>query len=104
MCNSIRISDHKGKKRLSYRYNIGFDIKQKYNTDNQFTRYFFPALEYEKLITMCINDRKLKMLSYGHQRYSEFMNDNRERHADSKGFWKEAKHAIRRRGKIYYES
>ena len=28
MCNSIRISDHKGKKHLSYMYNLRSDIKK----------------------------------------------------------------------------
>ena len=103
-CNSIRISDHEGKKNLSYRYNIGFDIKDIHTKDIQYPRHYFPAREHERLAIMCINDRQLKKLTYGYSRYRQYMKANQVSHVDSKGFWAKAKLAVKRGGKIYYEN
>lgn len=91
VCNSIRISDHKGKKHLSYRYNIGFDVELQHTTGNRFLRYFFPAEQYEDLIALCIKERNAKLTQYGVEKYKNFMLESLRSHADSKGFWAEAR-------------
>ena len=72
--------------------------------DIHYLRHYFPAKEYERLVVMCVNDRQLKKMTYGHTRYRQFMKANQVSHADSKGFWTKAKLAVKRGGKIYYES
>ena len=46
MCNSIRISDHRGKKHLAYRYNIGPWIKKRWHdNDGRCPRHYYPIDE-----------------------------------------------------------
>lgn len=103
VCNSIRISDHKGKKHLKYRYNIGTDINNKHTTDDGYQRYFYPADRYEDLLKDIIDDRNWKIKKYGNEGYRSYMRDNIATKADTRGFWQEARIVHVVDGMIKYE-
>lgn len=76
---------------MSYRYNIGFNVEIQYTISHRFLRYFFPAERYDDLIDLCIKERDAKITRYGVDRYKSFMLENLRSHANSKGFWAEAR-------------
>ena len=63
--NSIRISDHKGKQYLSYKYNIecGIKVAKWYKDDRGFWRYNCPNTQQEidKLIEIIIDNKNNKL-------------------------------------------
>jgi len=93
VCNSIRISDHKGKKHLSYRYNILTCCPHVVKTydENNYIRYYFPINEVDLLITKILFDRTIKLDKYGLIRYRSYMFLNGYEGSKKRGFWQEAK-------------
>lgn len=93
--NSLRISDHKGKKHLAYRYNIlttcGNGTRYSFTTAKGHERFFLPLHEVDILIAKILYDRKGKQTMYGDIKYKSYMVDNREKNKDKKGFWQQAK-------------
>lgn len=89
VCNSIRISDHKGKEHLQYRYNLLATIThvKKDKTSQGWDRWYFSFKEVDVLIDLIKRDRKKKLKQYGDRRYHQFMEDNKEKNNNSKGFW-----------------
>lgn len=89
VCNSIRISDHNGKKHLQYRYNIQQDCKEYYvaKSPEGWDRYYYPFSKVDFLIKRVVLDRKMKMDKYGAKRYKQFMDDNYRDGRYKKGFW-----------------
>lgn len=91
VCNSIRISDHPGKKHLKYRYNIGpFITEYKYVRD-KFPRFYYRADKASNLIKKILQDKQEKLERYGETNYQKFMEQNQIDNSDSKGFWRNAK-------------
>lgn len=90
VCNSIRISDHPGKKYLKYRYNIGPFIDGYRKEKDKFDRFYYRADKYENMVKKIIKDREFKKSRYGEDGYRKFMQKNRNEKAGSLGFWKEA--------------
>lgn len=93
MANSIRISDHIGKKHLSYMYNIGKDVKEDFARKEDYTRYFFTLDSVDEMIDMIISKRLIKaihMKDLG-ESYNLLMREYKEKSKNSKGFWKQAK-------------
>lgn len=90
VCNSIRISNHCGKKYLKYRYNIGNDVVCYEKRIDEFERYYYPSKDYLKLIEKIINDRDEKINKYGEYNYKKFMDRNKEDIPNQKGFWSQA--------------
>lgn len=91
VCNSIRISDHPGKRHLQYRYNliIGGEVNI---IEEEYIRYFYNEETYGDLLCLIIFDKKAKLDKYGVGRYVQFMNRNKELHeSDKKGFWHNAR-------------
>jgi hypothetical protein len=88
MCNSIRISDHPGKARLAYRYNVditrvSFEKMPYRNLD----RYFYPVSFIDKLI-LDIKARRIERKSkYGEAAYFKRMSDFKDKSLTAKGFW-----------------
>lgn len=87
VANSIRISDHKGKPYLKYRYNIGTDIKEMELVMDKFPRRYYPVSEGETMVDQIVKDRNEKLEKYGKSRYTEFMRKNKREHEADKGFW-----------------
>ena len=92
--NSIRISDHKGKQHLSYRYNVevGVRVAKWYKDDKGFWRYNCPSSkkEIDKLIEIVLSSKMEKKIRYK-GRYEEIMERYKQRAITEKGFWKQAK-------------
>ncbi|MFZ7947240.1 MULTISPECIES: hypothetical protein [Bacillaceae] len=87
--NSIRISDHKGKKHLSYRYNILSCCPYPVSTMDHkgFERFYVPTNECDVLIQKIHFDRATKMDMYGWDNYCLYMERNRQEGETKKGFW-----------------
>ena len=90
MCNSIRISNHNGKKYLNYKYNLRSDIKTFKREKNDYTRYYYPFKKVKKLIQDIICDRQEKINKHGEQEYFELMKIEKQLKHDTKGFWSKA--------------
>lgn len=89
VCNSIRISDHKGKKHLQYRYNVikGHKGPSQHKSPQGWPRYYYGLNDIDKLIKDILKARDLKISNYGVAGYLEFMNKNQRLGADKSGFW-----------------
>ncbi|MCQ5113890.1 hypothetical protein NE601_12705 [Erysipelatoclostridium ramosum] len=85
------MSDHPGKKHLSYRYNLGSDITEYKLIDECYVRHYWPLRDINRLIERVIEDKKSRIRRWGKERYKEFMRKNREDHANDKEFWSSAK-------------
>lgn len=90
VCNSIRISDHEGKKHLNYRYNLIIGEIDNIIQD-KFIRYYFSEKSIDALINQILFDRKLKIKKYGKVMYINFMMKNKRKKENTEGFWKNAK-------------
>lgn len=90
VCNSIRISDHAGKKHLKYRYNIGSFVNEFRKEKDRFDRYYYRSDKSKNLIKKIISDRDCKKSKYGEDGYRGFMQDNVNRNSDALGFWSKA--------------
>lgn len=91
VCNTIRISDHKSKDYLCYRYNVIIDGSVDI-IEEKFIRYFFNQDTINNLLNTVLFDRMAKLNKYGLNAYKNFMLKNRLEHKkDNKGFWRDAK-------------
>ncbi len=88
--NSIRISDHKGKKYLKYRFNLEVGRKQinKHMEANGLHRFYYPINQINQLVKDIVKERNKKIKKYGHRNYKTYMERNREDNLEKKrGFW-----------------
>lgn len=90
VCNSIRISDHGGKKHLHYRYNMIMGCEDNI-VEEKYIRYYFNESNLAGLINQILFDKAVKLKKYGKQAYRSFMVKNMDAHKHSDGFWKDAK-------------
>lgn len=86
--NTVRISDHAGKKKLHYRYNIQSDLKQ-YRYDPANKRFYYPDNQLDNLIKQILGDRFDRKTKYGDQ-YEIYMQSNIKENAHKNGFWSES--------------
>lgn len=91
VCNSIRISNHPGKKHLKYRYNIGTDIKEFRKVHDKYKRYYYRADKAPELVKKILSDRKVKIDRYGSRKYQSYMQKNKKDDCGNAGFWRQAK-------------
>lgn len=82
MCNSIRISNHRGKSYLKYRYNIGTDVQIMKKVHDGYDRYYYPACCTEELVDQIVLDRCEKLKTYGF-RYYDMMQQNKSSNSSS---------------------
>lgn len=91
--HSIRISDHKGKAYLSYKYNIESSVKySKWSKDkNGFWRYYCSTKkeDIDNLINIIIADKLQKKTMYKNK-YNEIMESYKQQTITEKGFWQQA--------------
>ena len=89
--HSIRISDHKGKEHLSYRYNIESGVKFcKWCKDNKGLWKYYCSTKKEdidNLINIIISD-KIKRKSF--YNYDLLIKQCKEDSVNARGFWKQA--------------
>ena len=92
MCNSIRISDHRGKRHLKYRYNIGPWIKERRHENDGYPRHYYPIDEADVLVKTVLRDRQRRKNRYGADKYEALMRKNeREGARATCGFWSQAR-------------
>ena len=87
VCNNIRISDHRGKKHLKYRYNIGSWIKQNEKIVDVYDRYYYAEGQADELVRKIMEDRGEKIARYGWAAYHQFVRKSRIEHMHESGFW-----------------
>lgn len=90
VCNSIRISDHEGKKHLCYRYNMIIGCEDNI-IEEKYIRYYFNEKNISGLINQILFDKTVKLQKYGRTGYHNFMVKNKMANQNSDGFWKQAK-------------
>lgn len=92
MACSIRISDHPGKSKLKYRFNlITTEDELKETVENNLPRYFYGLSYIQKLIDDIIEEKQIKINKYGGiERYESLMERNYEKGKMEKGFWQHA--------------
>jgi hypothetical protein len=88
--HSLRISDHRGKKHLSYRFNLLTDIDKSYTEKEEYERRYYCKSDIEKLISDVLEHRDKQIARYGSNGYVKLMKKNQLDNADKKGFWKQA--------------
>lgn len=105
LMNSIRISDHKGKKHLSYRYNVesGVKVAKWYKDDKGFWRYNCPTTkaEIDKLIAMLLENKFFKVAGLKGN-YNNVMQEYKDKSVNEKGFWQQAREiTLNMKGELY---
>lgn len=90
VCNTIRISDHEGKKHLCYRYNVIFGGETNI-VEEKYMRYYFNENTVVGMLNQILFDKAQKIKKYGQTGYKNFMIKNMRDHSNDKGFWKDAK-------------
>lgn len=95
VCNSIRISDHPGKKNLHYRYNVIIGGEDTIIDDDGYTRFYYNENSIHDMIQQIRFDRCLKIDTYGNDNYGKFMRKNYVEHINDKGFWSDAEFVIK---------
>lgn len=87
---SIRISNHKGKKHLKYRYNVLLDEPSHYDAIAQ--RYYYNQTNVDMMLNHILAERQRKISKYGVTNYKNFMINNQKSHAkDKRGFWNQSR-------------
>jgi|SRR5690625_454485 len=89
VAKTIRISDHRGKKHLKYRYNLQSNLTKK-KFANKGSRLYYHPDEVYIMIRRILKDRAELMKRYGNK-YQYFMDKNIAENAYRRGFWREAK-------------
>ncbi len=90
VANSLRISDHPGKKHLAYRYNIDFARKYykiKYSPQG-YPRYHYPVSAVDRAIKDILDVKRAK--EYRYRDYGKLMEEAMARSEHEKGFWQQA--------------
>jgi hypothetical protein len=94
VCNSIRISDHRGKKHLKYMYNVLTTHKgEPYRDNDGFMRYYYKANGYQlgMLMSKICDSRRQKITRFGRTGYMLQMETARaENENNYRGFWSQA--------------
>ena len=85
--NSIRISDHKGKDKYPYKFNLMVDIDESYEQDG---RYYYSPQDYNKMISDIKKFKDEQLKKYGFK-YYEYMLNNKKDAKNKKGFWVQSK-------------
>lgn len=89
VCHSIRVSDHRGKRHLKFRYNIGTFVKRFRSVNDMHRRYYFTVDEVDRLVKFVRYDRARAIdVLGGRKAYEERVRRFRERgEAMTEGFW-----------------
>lgn len=90
VCNSIRISDHRGKQKLNYMFNLDKNAKEIKTVKEDFTRYYYPFGELAAMIRHILHHRTTKQQRYG-ENYHLVVEQSKRQNQNNAGFWREAK-------------
>jgi hypothetical protein len=91
VCNSIRISDHKGKRHLQYRYNLLLDQKhiERQQTPEGWERFYYGPSQVDTMLKDIVSARLKRLEEYGDSRYKQLMRANQAQGQQSRGFWQQ---------------
>lgn len=94
LCGSLRISDHKSKDNLTYKYNVRTDVEAYYSNGEGATEAnFFPIGDWEAACRMILIRRYRKIGKYGFEWYERTMNQTVSKKAFEKNrFWASCTH------------
>lgn len=92
LANSMRISDHRGKDNLTYKYNVRTDVDAYYQNGTGATEHnFFPIDQAEAACRMILINRFRKIGRYGFEWYQRTMSELPSQKAFQQNrFWKSA--------------
>jgi hypothetical protein len=92
ICNSMRISDHRGKDNLTYKYNVRTDVEAYYSNGEGATEHnFFPIDQAEAACRLILINRFRKIGRYGFEWYQRTMSEQPSLKAFQKNcFWQSA--------------
>lgn len=90
MLGSIRISDHPGKSRLKYKFNLRSDIEQVYIEMDQYIQYFYPIKEADRMIGEIIREHDNRIRCMGKATYLHRMKQIYSLNKNKRGFWEKA--------------
>lgn len=77
VCGGIRISDHKGKEKYRYKFNLLEQYKgPRQINDSGYIKMFYDYNNTEKLVSDIQNEKKLKIYKYGLCNYRNYMKKN----------------------------
>lgn len=87
--NSIRISDHLGKRHLAYRYNLveGMGTIHVAPRPGKYPRYFYSFAKMGDMVADILAARTAKLDILGPERYVALMETSRIKNRESRGFW-----------------
>ena len=89
--NTVRVSNHPGKPRLRYRYEIGPHIKKRRTVmKNGYPSHLYPEADIDVLIGDILAESARRIDAWGEDRYVSFREKNVRDNADAKGFWAQA--------------
>ncbi|MEK8206979.1 hypothetical protein NST41_15400 [Paenibacillus sp. FSL L8-0696] len=91
VANSVRISDHMGKRDVSNRFNLLKNIDRSYVELDRYLRYFYCTDDFDKLIADIIQNRNDQIVKYGSRHYEFLMKRNKAANTDTKGFWSKSR-------------
>ena len=87
VCGSIRIGDHRGKKKYKFKFNLCLDLDKSYIADG---RYYFSVADIDNLIDMIEISKTNAQNKYGFK-YFEYMVENKAKIGKEIGFWSSSK-------------
>lgn len=89
VAGTLRISDHEGKKHLSYTYNLVLGSRMAYVNDNSISRWYAPFGNIVEMVDKILERRAARQRMYG-TTYKQYMDVNRAK-GNSK-FWMAAEY------------
>jgi hypothetical protein len=103
VANSIRISDHRGKEKLHYKYSIIAGLKSSYiDNHGEYMRFYYSPSDIQIMLDEITRAKAFKISRFGETSYKEKMLEFREQAKNSKGFWQQASRILNN-GKQVYE-
>lgn len=77
--NSIRISNHDGKSRYNYKYNIGTNIQEYKEVDcGTFVKYYYPTNDIDRLLCDVLIEHAIKTKDPQYEKLKETRKANRD--------------------------
>lgn len=85
--HSVRISDHDGKKKLKYRFNMIKGRQPNQLTRGMYKRYFYPFTQISNMVEDIVKHREEIISQYSKESYKNFMAKNKRENSEAYGFW-----------------
>lgn len=89
VANSIRVSNHRGKEKYHYRFNLMLNIDKSYVSSDGKSN-FYCVNDFDKMVNDIVNFKNDQLEKYGFK-YYEYMLTRRKEIYDNNSSWKHAK-------------